>query len=50
MPPDFGRVIRSLKQHDVEFVRSKRAAGRPKDKAVLPVLEETLRLRKRERQ
>jgi len=28
-----------------DVIKSKRAAGRLKDKAVLPVLEETLRLR-----
>ena len=29
-----------------DIIRSKKAAGRAKDKAVLPVLEETLRLRR----
>lgn len=29
-----------------DIIKSKKAAGRPKDKAVLPVLEETLRLRR----
>ena len=36
----------SLKVADlIDVIKSKRTAGRPKDRAVLPVLEETLRLR-----
>ena len=40
----FGCSVLVMGLEDV--IRSKRAAGRPKDKAVLPVLEETLRFRK----
>jgi len=39
----FGRSVLVMGLEDV--IRSKRAAGRAKDKAALPVLEETLRLR-----
>jgi len=39
----FGRSVLVMGLEDV--IRSKKAAGRAKDKAALPVLEETLRLR-----
>lgn len=41
--PMFGCPILVMDLDDV--IKSKRAAGRPKDRAVLPVLEETARLR-----
>lgn len=39
----FGRSVLVMDLEDV--IRSKKAAGRAKDKAVLPVLEQTLRMR-----
>jgi len=41
----FGRSVLVMDLEDV--IRSKRAAGRAKDKAALPVLEETLKLREK---
>lgn len=43
--PMFGRSVLVMALEDV--IASKRAAGRAKDKAALPVLEETLKLRQK---
>ena len=42
---DLEAMLRALR--DVEFIELKRALGRPKDLAMLPVLEATLKERQR---